>query len=229
MLVVTNHGELRTKGKKTGLWLSELTDFYHEVKVLYEVDIVSTSTSRVPIDPRSLLGLLTSKKTRTYYMDDEFIAKLRNPMSIDEVNPDEYAAIYFAGGHGTMWDFPDNPSLQEAARKIYENGGIVSAVCHGPAALCNVRLSDGEYLLSGHVTTGFADFEERLIRMNNELPFSLEQKLKERGALYKMAKIPFTACIAESGRVITGQNPASAKGVALRVLKQLNANKEAHV
>lgn len=220
LVAVTNHAALGTKGKKTGLWLRELTDFYHEVKNDFEVDIISTSHERVPLDPRSLMAVLTNKKTRAYYQNDELMDKVKNPKVPEEVNADDYAAIYFAGGHGTMWDFPDNTGLQDLTRVIYENGGIVSAVCHGPSGLQNVKLSDGRYLLSGHVVTGFSDREEKLMGLYKHIPFSLEQALKERGTLYKQASLPMAACVLQSGRLITGQNPASAQGVAQKLVEQ---------
>lgn len=221
LIVVTNHSALGPKGKKTGLWLRELTDFYHEVKDHYGVDIVSTAGDRVPIDPRSLLGAVTHKQTRNYYMDDDFMVQLRKPLVPDQVNAEDYTAIYFTGGHGTMMDFPDNDGLQELTRDIYEQGGYVTAVCHGPSGIQNVRLSNGRLLVSGHVVTGFSDREEKMMGMYKHIPFSLEQVLKERGGLFKKAPVPMAACTVVSGRLITGQNPASARGVARKLLEQL--------
>lgn len=221
LIVVTNHAALGTRGKKTGLWLRELTDFCHEVKEDYGVDIISTAPSRVPIDPRSLLATLTHKRTRQYYMDDSFMDQLKNPMTADDVDSKSYSAIYFTGGHGTMRDFPDDEKLQELTRDIYENGGIVSAVCHGPSGLQNVYLSSGNSLVAGHVMTAFSDREEKMMGLYKDIPFSLEQALRSRGVLFKKAAIPMAACVVRSGRLITGQNPASAKGVALKVIEQL--------
>lgn len=223
LIVVTNHSALGEKGKKTGLWLRELTDFYHEVKSHYGIDIVSTAADRVPIDPRSLGGAVTDKQTRNYYMNDDFMVQLQKPLVPSQVKAEDYAAIYFTGGHGTMMDFPDNEELQELTRKIYEQGGYVTAVCHGPSGLQNVRLSNGRLLVTGHVVTGFSDLEEKTMRMYKHIPFSLEQVLQERGGLYKKASIPMSAYTVVSGRLVTGQNPASAKGVALKLLEQLEA------
>lgn len=221
LIVVTNHARLGKKGKKTGLWLRELTDFYHEVKDDFDVHIISTAAERVPLDPRSLLAVPFHKRTRHYYMDDQLMDQLKYPMTPREVNGDDYEAIYFTGGHGTMWDFPNDPDLQKLTVQIYENGGIVSAVCHGPSGLQNVRLSDGNYLLAGHVVTAFSDREEKLMRLYKHIPFSLEQKVKERGALFKKAAMPMAPCVIVSGRLITGQNPASAQGVARKLIEQL--------
>lgn len=221
LIVVTNNSRLGKSDKKTGLWLRELTDFYHEVKGKYEVDIVSTASDRVPIDPRSLLATVTHGQTRKYYLDDDFMVQLKKPLVPEQVNAEDYAAIYFTGGHGTMMDFPDNGELQRLTRDIYEQGGYVSAVCHGQSGLQNVRLSNGRLLISGHVVTGFSDTEEKALGMFKHIPFSLEQVLKERGGLYKKASVPMAACTVISGRLVTGQNPASAAGVAKKLLEQL--------
>lgn len=226
LIVVTNNSRLGKSGKKTGLWLRELTDFYHEVKHKYVVDIVSTAADRVPLDPRSLIAAVAHGQTRKYYMDDDFMVQLTKPLVPEQVNAEDYGAIYFTGGHGTMMDFPDNEELQELTRDIYEQGGYVSAVCHGPSGLQNVRLSNGNLLVKGHVVTGFSDLEEKMLGMYKHIPFSLEQVLKERGALFKKASVPMGACTVTSGRLITGQNPASAKGVAVKLLKQLETAAE---
>lgn len=228
LIVVTNHAVLGPRGKQTGLWLRELTDFYHEIRPRFDVDIISTAPSRVPIDPRSLLEVLTDKKTRAYYANGELMDRLTVPLVPEEVDANDYAAIYFAGGHGTMWDFPHNRQLQELTRIIYENGGFVSSVCHGPAALLNVKLSDGRYLLEGHTVTGFSNLEEKVLLLYKDIPFSLEEELRQRGALFVIAALPFAGCVQTSGRLITGQNPASAKGVALKLIEQLQTVGKGH-
>lgn len=98
LIVVTNYSALGERGKKTGLWLRELTDFYHEVRGFFDVDIISTAPKRVPLDPRSLLEVLTNKKTRAYYMNDELMDRLKNPLTPEEVDGHDYAAIYFTCG-----------------------------------------------------------------------------------------------------------------------------------
>ncbi|MGI2328724.1 type 1 glutamine amidotransferase domain-containing protein [Planococcus sp. YIM B11945] len=225
LIVVTNQAALGKRKKKTGLWLRELTDFYHEVKDEFDVDIVSPAPARVPIDPRSLLAVLSDKKTRQYYMDDRLMDRLKKPLVPSEVNGKEYGAIYFTGGHGTMEDFPENAELQKLTRTIFDNGGIVSAVCHGPSGLLNVHLAGERPLLSGHIVTGFTDREEKVMGLYKHVPFSLEQAMRDQGVLFKFASVPFGACVVKSGKIITGQNPASARGVALKVVEQLKTDK----
>lgn len=221
LIVVTNEALVGARGRKTGLWLRELTDFYHEIKEHFDVDIISTASSRVPIDPLSLMEAVVHKQTRHYYMNDELMGKLKKPMTPDQVKDRDYAAIYFTGGHGTMIDFPNHPGLQQLTASIYERGGVVAAVCHGPSALQNVHLSDGRNLLAGHVVTGFSDLEEKIMGMYGDIPFSLEQALRNQGTLFQIAQLPFTACVIESGRLVTGQNPASASLVGKKVKELL--------
>ena len=222
LIVATNKAAVGAREKKTGLWLRELTDFYHEIKDDFKVDILSTASSRVPIDPLSLMEAVVHKQTRHYYMDDELMGKLKKPLTPDQVRGQDYVAIYFAGGHGTMVDFPDHPGLQQLAASIYEKGGVVAAVCHGQSALPNTHLSDGRNLLAGHVVTGFSNLEEKMMGMYSDIPFSLEQALRDQGTLYQIAQLPFTACVIESGRLVTGQNPASASLVGKKVEELLN-------
>ncbi|MGB6778242.1 MAG: type 1 glutamine amidotransferase domain-containing protein [Planococcus citreus] len=220
-VIVTNHQELGNRGKKTGLWLRELTDFYHEVKDDFRIDIISPKAEKVPIDPRSLPAAVINGRTRHYYLDKNIQKQLDRPLTPGEAKANEYAGIYFTGGHGTMWDFPDNKELQRMTASIYEKGGIVAAVCHGPSGLLKVRLSDGSPLLSGHLATGFSDLEEKLLGLYKDIPFSLQHELKESGALVQIAQLPLEACVIESGRLITGQNPASASGVGEKMREQL--------
>lgn len=132
--------------------------------------------------------------------------------------------MLFVGGHGTMWDFPDNTTLASIAARVYENGGVVSAVCHGPAGLVNVKLADGTLLVAGKTVAGFSDDEERAVGLADEVPFLLASKLVERGAKHTQAD-NFQRHVEVDGRLITGQNPASATPLAEQVAKQIKAAK----
>lgn len=108
----------------------------------------------------------------------------------DQVNPDDYIAIYYAGGHGVIWDFPDNEKLQALSRHIYEHGGVVSSVCHGAVGLLNIKLSNGELLVKGKKVTGFSNEEEDLAGLSQHVPYLTETELVKRGALYQKAGTP---------------------------------------
>ncbi|HEV7350066.1 type 1 glutamine amidotransferase domain-containing protein [Telluribacter sp.] len=220
LIVCTNHNAYPTKSGKTGLWLSELTHFYDELaRHRIQMDLVSPLGGKVPIDERSLD--LKDETNRKYYEDPAFMQKLENTLKPSDIKPAEYRLIYFTGGHGTMWDFPDNQELQEITRQIYENYGMVSAVCHGLSGLLNVKLSDGTPLIKDKYLTGFSNIEEKLVSFVSEVPFYLEDKLQENGANYTKSMIPFVQYIEVDERLVTGQNPNSARKVGRKVLEEM--------
>jgi putative intracellular protease/amidase len=138
------------------------------------------------------------------------------------VDPADYDAVLFAGGHGTMWDFPDDPDLAAVARDVYEQGGVVSAVCHGPAALVGVTLSDGQPLVAGKQVAAFTNSEEAAAGLNDVVPFLLQHRLEDLGAKHTAAP-DFEAHVVSDERLVTGQNPASATGLAQAVLAALTS------
>lgn len=221
LIVATNHSDFGgSDTEPTGLWLSELTHFYDELeKAGLGLDIASPRGGKIPIDSRSLGFFVLDKATKKRYKDPEFMALLDTTRSISEVDPSEYAILYFAGGHGAMWDFVDNPELHALTRTMYENGKIISAVCHGVAALQNVRLSNGEFLIQGKKGTGFPYLDEALAGVKRLVPYNLESILKERGMLYSKAMLPLMGHTVVDGRLVTGQNPNSATKTAKKVLE----------
>lgn len=220
LIVCTNHTQYKTRPQKTGLWLSEATHFYDELSdrnIGY--DIVSPLGGPVPIDERSLD--LKDNTNDKWYHNAEFRQKLENSLKPEDVDPGKYQLIYFTGGHGTMWDFPDNERLQIITRQIYENGGMVAAVCHGVSGLLNVKLSGGEHLIDGRQVTGFSNMEEKLVRLDEEVPFLLEDELRKQKAVYSKGFIPFLPYIEVDERLVTGQNPLSARKVGRKVLEEM--------
>jgi len=121
-----------------------------------------------------------------------------------------------------MWDFPDSQVAQRLIREIYETGGVVAAVCHGPSVLINAKLSDGAYLIAGKRVAAFSDEEEAEVQNINIVPFSLASSLIQHGGLYQSAQ-NWSANVVVDGRLVTGQNPASAHGVGEAICKLIKA------
>lgn len=140
--------------------------------------------------------------------------------STAEVDSSKYRAVFFAGGHGTMWDFRGSAVLNQIASRVYESGGIVSAVCHGPAALVDVRLKDGSYLVRGKRVSAFTNAEEDAVSLSQVVPFRLESALRERGAIFAAGGLWQENAVIDE-RLVTGQNPASAKRTAEAVIQLL--------
>lgn len=145
------------------------------------------------------------------------MALLADTAGPDDIDAADVDAIYFTGGHAVMYDFTDSPGLQRITREIWERDGVASSVCHGYCGLLNTTLSDGSYLIAGRRLTGFSWTEEVLARVNKLVPYNAEELAKERGALYEKAKLPFVSFTQVDGRLVTGQNPASATATAEEV------------
>ncbi len=217
LIVLTSHDTLGNTGKETGFYLPEVS---HPVAVFdragLTVEYVSPQGGKAP-----MIGIDRADPLNAAFLDNpEKMAQVENTLHPTQVNPSEYAAIFYAGGHGTMWDFPDNEDLTHLAANIYEQGGIVGAVCHGPAGLVNIQLSNGNYLVAGKVVSGFTNEEEKAVGLAEVVPFLLEEKLIERGATVDKAP-NFQAKVAVSDRLVTGQNPASATDVAEQMVMLL--------
>ncbi|MEE2570114.1 type 1 glutamine amidotransferase domain-containing protein [Pseudarthrobacter sp. J64] len=216
--VVTNVGHYDDPSHPTGLWLSELPHAWEVFEARgFRQTIVSPLGGRSPLEPRSLKFPAYDKAAKSWHTNPDRMALLENTASPDEINPADFDAIYFTGGHGVMYDFPDSQGLQKITRDIWEQGGIVSSVCHGYCGLLNTRLSDGSLLVDGRKVTGFAWQEEVLARVNKLVPYNVEEDMKARGALYEKALLPFASYAVADGRLVTGQNPGSAKETAQKV------------
>ncbi|MDR0212004.1 MAG: type 1 glutamine amidotransferase domain-containing protein [Pseudomonas putida] len=220
LVVLTNTAKYPTLRRATGLWLGEAVHFVDEVqKAGYAVDYVSPMGGYVPIDPHSLQ--MAPELDWQWYDDKAFMNRLGNTLTPGQVKADNYCAIYYAGGHGVVWDLPENAPLQELARRIYEAGGVVAAVCHGVVGLLNIKLSDNSLLVRGRQVTGFSNTEEKLAELDKVVPYLTENELVARGGKYSKHEDPWAAYVVSDDRLITGQNPASSQRVAQQVLERL--------
>jgi putative intracellular protease/amidase len=217
LVVLTSHDTLGNTGKETGFYLPEVS---HPVAVFdragLTVEYVSPKGGKAP-----MIGIDRDDPLNVAFLENPGkMAQVENTLRPAEVNPADYAAIFYAGGHGTMWDFPENAELAAIATQIYEQGGVVGAVCHGPAALVNIQLNHGEYLVNGKTVSTFTNGEEAAVGLTEVVPFLLEDKLAERGATIVKAD-NFQAQVSVSDRLVTGQNPASAAGVGEKIVALL--------
>lgn len=223
LVVLTNTAKYPTLKRATGLWLGEAVHFADVLqKAGYTIDYLSPNGGYVPIDPHSLN--MAPDLDWDWYNDKAFMNRLGNTLAPGQVKARDYQAIYYTGGHGVVWDFPDNPALQNIARQVFENGGVVASVCHGAVGLLNIKLSDNSLLVKDREVTGFSNIEEQLVELDKVVPFLTENELNARGGLYCKADEPwaeFAIADAREGRLITGQNPASAAAVGRLVVQAL--------
>ncbi len=221
LIVVTSHSQMGSTSEKTGYWLGEVTHPYKELlDAGIEVDIASIAGGKAPVDERSLAEI--DKVNQWFIADSNHNTKLQQTLKLADLKASDYKAVLFAGGHGTMWDFPQDKALQKFAADLYQNNGIVSAVCHGPAALLNIKLADGSYLIAGKQVTGFSNTEEEQVKLTKVVPFSLQDQLTARGASYSAAT-DWQSKVVVDQRLVTGQNPQSAAAVGKALVTLLTA------
>jgi putative intracellular protease/amidase len=211
LMVVTNHAVIDEE-HRTGIWLEEFAIPYQVFKENgFEVTVASPKGGAAPVDPRSLNDEWKDEK-----------ALLDDTVKLADVQTDTYDALFFPGGHGTMFDFPNDRSVQDAIRRFDDQQKVIAAVCHGPAALVGATRSDGTPLVAGKTVTSFTDEEERATKLDAYMPFLLESKLRELGAKF-VAKEKWSDHVEVDGHLVTGQNPQSSRSIALKVVELLNA------
>jgi putative intracellular protease/amidase len=215
LIATTSHTQKGDTGQPTGAYLPEIAHPYDVfARAGYRVELASVEGGAIPLD-----GVADADEASRAFLarhrDD-----LAHSLPAARVDSAAYDAIFFAGGHGAMWDLPDDAAFQRVAREIYERGGIVSAVCHGPAALVNLKLTNGEHLVAGKAVSAFTNEEERAVKLDTVVPFLLADRLRERGARHEAAP-PWQKKVVVSERLVTGQNPASSAGVAEAVVAAL--------
>jgi putative intracellular protease/amidase len=218
LMIVTSHDRLGATDTKTGFWLEELAAPYLEfIRAGAQVDIASPRGGKPPADPKSESE--PTPAVKAFLADAAARAKLDATLRLSDVKGG-YDAYFVVGGHGVMWDLADNPALGTLLGRAYDDGKVVSAVCHGPGALVNVRLSNGEPLVKNKKVTGFTNAEEKAVGLAEVVPFLLESALRERGGAYESGPLWQPYAVTD-GRLVTGQNPASSAPAAQQVLKLL--------
>jgi putative intracellular protease/amidase len=214
LMVLTGVGQM-PDGEPTGLWLEEFAVPYQLfVDAGYEVVLATPEGGPVPVDPRSTTG-------ETMPANGAFaLTLLQDTRPLRSVDLTAYDAVFFPGGHGTMFDLPNHPDVAATVAAFLPSGRPTALVCHGPAALVGVVDDAGVPLVRGRTLTAFSDSEERAVALDQAMPFLLETRLRELGAIVTPGP-DFQAKVVVDGNLITGQNPPSSEGAAQAVLKLL--------
>jgi len=223
LMVLTSHDKLGDTGKKTGFWLEEFAaPYYTFFDAGAAVTVASPKGGEPPLDPKSDTPDGQTEATQRFKKDRAAQAVLANTVKLADVRVDDYDAIFYPGGHGPMWDMPDNATSIALIEAFVKADKPVGAVCHAPVALVNVRGKDGKYLVEGKRVTGFTNTEEEAVGLTAVVPFLLEDRLKERGGIFSKAAnwVPY---VQVDGKLVTGQNPASSGPGAKELLKLLGS------
>ena len=221
LIVLTSHDQLGDTGTKTGFWLEEFAAPYYVFKDAgAAITLASPKGGQPPLDPKSDLSENLTELTKRFRTDSAAQAELVNTKKLADVSAADFDAVFYPGGHGPMWDMPDNPTSIALIEAFVKADKPVGAVCHAPAAFVNVRGKDGKYLVNGKRVTGFTNAEEKAEGLTEVVPFLLEDRLKERGALYSKGA-DWTPHVEVDGKLVTGQNPASSGPAAKELLTLL--------
>ena len=220
LAVVSSHEIMGTSGKKTGYELTELARPYYIFKANgFEVDIASPKGGKPPVViDKDDMGLLDY----AFLNDPIAQQKVTKTITIEKAREENYAAVYFVGGKGAMYDFPKNEKIQDLIRAFNKNNKVIGAVCHGPAALVNVTLENGSPYLKNRKVCGFTNEEELLLISNAKsiFPFLLQDKMISKGANFKEGSM-YLKNVVKDGNLITGQNPWSTMEFAEAIIEQL--------
>lgn len=213
LIIVTGSSTMKS-GDKTGVWLEEYAVPYMKFKEAgYQMTVTSINGGEVPIDPASL----EDNKGKW----NVAVGVLKNSVRLDTIKSKDFQAVYVPGGHGAMFDLADNVQVKSLLAEFADDNKIVSAICHGPAALVDVKLKNGDYLVKGKTLTSFSNKEEDEVKKSDKMPFMLETKLKEQGAVFK-AKENWANHVIVNGNLITGQNPFGSASIAEAIIQALN-------
>jgi putative intracellular protease/amidase len=186
------------------------------------VDIASIRGGEPPIDPRSMSGSRGSGPlVRRFQADAKAMEAFRSTPELGSVDASSYDALFLAGGHGTMWDFPSSLPLNRTLTRAFRANRVVAAVCHGPAGLLGITDARGEPVIKGRRVTGFTNAEEQAVQLTSVVPFLLEDAMKAKGARF-VAGPDFEPHVLQDRYLITGQNPRSAEPAAQLVVQALS-------
>ncbi len=222
LMILTSHEALENTDKTTGLWIGEFTDpYYIFIDAGYHVTLASPAGGKPPIDPLSELTENITSANRRFQKDEPAKAALSNTRKLVDVEATGFDAVFYPGGHGPLFDLASSEKSGRLILDFLAAGKPVASVCHGPAALLMAAQLKPS-LFKGKRVTGFSNAEEKLAMRADNIPYTLEDRLKEIGVDYHKNTIPFLSHIEKDGLLITGQNPISAGPTAKALIESLH-------
>lgn len=221
LFIVTSHDELGNTGHKTGFWVEEFAAPYYAFKDAgFAITVATPKGGRAPIDPNSEVPDAQTAATERYFNDKEVQNIIANTNKLSEIKAGDYAAVFYPGGHGPLWDLANDTDSQKLILAFYNTNRLIGAVCHAPGVFKNVRFENAVALVEGKNITGFSNTEEAAVNLTDIVPFLVETELKKLGAHYSKTA-DWGVYVVQDGLLITGQNPASSEGVAEKMIELL--------
>lgn len=224
VLFVFTSADKTPSGTEIGWYLPEAAHPYYILSPHCKIDFASPAGPNPPISERSVKKFADDVESQLFLRDEIVKTKLENALKLSEVVTKDYDAVFYIGGHGPLFDLASDPVNAELVSEFWKNDKIVSAVCHGPAALVGAKDESGKSIFSGRKVTGFSNAEEEIAGWTQSVPFLLEDRMISLGGKYEKAPEPYGIKVVLDGKLYTGQNPASAKPLAEAILKELIRN-----
>lgn len=221
LIVLTSHDRLGDTGHKTGFWLEEFAAPYYVFKDAgHAITLASPAGGQPPLDPKSDEPGSQTEATHRFRADADAVRRLANTQRLADIDPADFDAVFYPGGHGPLWDLAEDPHSIALIESTLAAGKPLGAVCHAPGIFRNTRQADGTPLVRGRRVTGFTNTEEAAVKLTDIVPFLVEDMLKANGGEYSRGPDWEPYAIVD-GRLITGQNPASSELVAHKLLEAL--------
>ncbi|WP_211363134.1 type 1 glutamine amidotransferase domain-containing protein [Gelidibacter salicanalis] len=221
LFVLTSHDQLGDTGKKTGFWVEEFANpYYTLLDKGATITIATPKGGAAPIDPTSDAPDAATEATKRFDKDAEAQKLIANTKVLADMNPDDFDAVFYPGGHGPLWDLATDKTSITLIEKFNSQKKPIAFVCHAPAALKDVKDAEGNPLVKGKKVTGFTNTEEAAVQLTDIVPFLVEDMLTKNGGIYSK-KEDWAAYAIQDGNLITGQNPASSELVAKKLLENL--------
>ncbi|WP_026933119.1 type 1 glutamine amidotransferase domain-containing protein [Christiangramia echinicola] len=221
LFVLTSHDELGNTGEKTGFWVEEFASpYYTLLDKGAKVTVATPKGGKAPIDPNSDTEDNQTEDTKRFHKDEAAQKVINNTVKLDEIDSNDFDAVFYPGGHGPLWDLANDETSIKLIENFNQQEKPIAFVCHAPAALKDVKGTDGEPLVKGKKVTGFTNTEEEAVELTEVVPFLVEDMLKKNGGVYSKGD-DWAEYVLVDGNLITGQNPASSGLVAEKLYDKL--------
>ncbi len=221
LMVLTSHDKLGNTGRKTGFWLEEFASPYYVFKDQnVAITLASPKGGNPPLDPKSDEPDFQTESTERFRNDKDAQKHLANTLRLDALDPSDFDAVFYPGGHGPLWDLAEDKNSISLLEAFSQQGKPIGLVCHAPGVLCHTKGEDGSPLVKGKRVTGFSNSEEEAVQLTEIVPFLLEDMLKSNQGLYHKGT-DWESHVEVDGNLLTGQNPASSKAVAIEMMNKL--------